>query len=68
MLAGEMQTDEHLLVHSWNSKFEHHFDDCPPGERPDTLRLRQLPARWFTEPGASYVLRMVGTSRLLSMP
>ena len=29
------------------------FDEGPPGERPDTIRIRGLPIRWFTDNSSS---------------
>eukprot|EP00048_Salpingoeca_helianthica_P000004 m.38528 g.38528 ORF g.38528 m.38528 type:complete len:579 (-) comp10001_c0_seq2:1209-2945(-) len=31
----------------WRDLFPHHFDDCLPGHRPDTVRIENLPIRWF---------------------
>lgn len=48
VLTAHLVTDDRLAPESWAKHFPAHFDDCMPGERPDTLLIDGLPKRWLT--------------------
>lgn len=43
--SAKVQLDD--AVAAAETAFKYDFDECDPGERPDTIRLTGLPRRWF---------------------
>jgi len=51
-VKAERIADDRLAPAVWSPHFTTCFDDCPPGERSDTLHVGGLPKRWFCPRGA----------------
>lgn len=51
VVTAVRSVDDRLSPEQWAHRFPVHFDDCLPGERPDTLAIAGLPKRWFCPKG-----------------
>lgn len=49
LLCRELSTNANSP--QWQQAFPYHFDDCMPGDRPDTLVVSHVPASWFKVKG-----------------